>query len=46
MMLLTWANLSYYQQLMAAIREAIAGGCYSEAVDGIKAGWSGGFGEN
>ena len=46
MMLLTWANLSYYQQLMAAIREAIAGGCYSEAVDGIKAGWSGGFGDN
>ena len=46
MMLLTWVNLSYYQQLMAEIRAAIAGGRYSDAVDGIKAGWSGGLGEN
>ena len=46
MMLLTWVNLSYYQQLMAEIRNSIAGGRYSDAVDEIKAGWSGGLGEN
>ena len=46
MMLLTWVNLSYYQQLMAEIRKAIAGGRYRDAVDEIKAGWSGGLGEN
>ena len=46
MMLLTWANLSYYQHLMAEIRNAIAGGYYNDAVDEIKAGWHGGLGEN
>ncbi len=47
MMLLTWVNLSYYQQLMADdtgrhCRRAIT----SDAVDEIKAGWHGGLGEN
>ncbi len=46
MMLLTWVNLSYYQQLMAEIRRAISGGRYGDAVDEIKAGWHGGLGEN
>ena len=46
MMLLTWVNLSYYQHLMAEIRNAIAGGRYDDAVDEIKAGWHGGLSEN
>ena len=46
MMLLTWVNLSYYQHLMAELRNAIAEGRYGDAVDGIKAGWHGGLQEN
>jgi queuine tRNA-ribosyltransferase len=28
-MLLSWANVAFYQQLMAAVRAAIAGGCFA-----------------
>ncbi len=41
-MLLTWANLAYYQQLMSAIRAAIAAGRYGAFVAKTKAGWAGG----
>ena len=30
MMLLSWANIAYYQSLMEGIRTAIAGGCFEE----------------
>ena len=43
MMLLTWVNLSYYQQLMAGLRQAIAECRFGDASAEIKAGWMGGL---
>ena len=40
MMLLTWANLAYYQHLMAGMREAIAAGCFAEFAARTKADWA------
>ena len=37
MMLLTWANLAYYQELMAGMREAIARGEFRGFPDRTKA---------
>ncbi len=39
MMLLTWNNLSYYQDMMAGARAAIAEGRYAEYCTATKAGW-------
>ena len=39
-MLLTWHNLTYYQSLMGALREAIAGGHLAETAARLSAGWS------
>ena len=39
MMLLTWNNLSYYQELMAGLRAAIAAGRLSDFRDEVRAGW-------
>jgi queuine tRNA-ribosyltransferase len=39
MMLLTWNNLAYYQQLMAGLREAIGAGRLSDFRKQSKAGW-------
>jgi queuine tRNA-ribosyltransferase len=41
MMLLTWNNLAYYQELMAGLRAAIAGGRLGEFRDEVKTGWTG-----
>ncbi len=41
MMLLTWVNLSYYQDLMAGLRRAIAAGEMQAFSERTKAGWSG-----
>lgn len=38
-MLLTWNNLSYYQDLMKGIRAAIAQGCFTEFVALTTEGW-------
>jgi queuine tRNA-ribosyltransferase len=40
MMLLTWANLSYYQELMAGMRAAIAAGRFDDFYAETKAGWA------
>ena len=40
MMLLTWANLSYYQELMAGMRAAIAAGRFEDFYAETKAGWA------
>ncbi|HEY8565354.1 MAG TPA: tRNA guanosine(34) transglycosylase Tgt [Beijerinckiaceae bacterium] len=40
MMLLTWSNLAYYQELMAALRKAIAEGRLEDAIGEIKEGWA------
>jgi len=40
MMLLTWANLAYYQQLMAGMRDAIAQGRFADFYAQTKAGWA------
>ena len=40
MMLMTWANLAYYQDLMAGIRKAIAEGRLSDFYGETKAGWA------
>jgi queuine tRNA-ribosyltransferase len=40
MMLLTWNNLAYYQELMAALRQAIGAGRLSHFCEQAKAGWS------
>ena len=40
MMLMTWINLSYYQELMAGIRAAIAGGRFAEFRAEVKEGWA------
>ena len=39
-MLLTWANLAYYQSLMAGIRAAIVAGRYADFVAEVKDGWA------
>jgi queuine tRNA-ribosyltransferase len=41
MMLLTWNNLAYYQELMAGLREAIAAGSLADFRDGVQVGWAG-----
>ena len=38
-MLLSWANVAYYQSLMAGIREAIAAGRFSDFAAATRAGW-------
>ena len=38
-MLLTWNNLAYYEQLMADIRTAIAGGRFTDFRAAVKEGW-------
>ena len=40
MMLVTWANLAYYQDLMAGLRLAIAEGRFADHVAAVKAGWA------
>jgi queuine tRNA-ribosyltransferase len=44
MMLVTWANLAYYQDLMAGLRLAIAEGRFADHVAAVKAGWAAGDG--
>ncbi len=39
MMLLTWVNLAYYQDLMAKLRAAIAAGNLEDTILQVKAGW-------
>jgi queuine tRNA-ribosyltransferase len=41
MMLLTWNNLAYYQELMAGLREAIAAGSLADFRDEVQVGWAG-----
>ena len=43
MMLLSWVNLSYYQQLMAGLRQAIADGRLAEFRVATEAGWKAGM---
>ncbi len=40
MMLLTWINLAYYQDLMAGMRAAIAGGRFADFKAATKEGWA------
>jgi queuine tRNA-ribosyltransferase len=40
MTLLTWANLAYYQQLMAGAREAIKAGRFADYAAETRAGWA------
>ena len=40
MMLLTWNNLAYYQDLMAGLRKAIAEGRLSDFIGEVKEGWA------
>ncbi|MFO1151990.1 MAG: tRNA guanosine(34) transglycosylase Tgt [Alsobacter sp.] len=40
MMLLTWVNLAYYQDLMAGLRHSIAEGRFADHVAGVKEGWA------
>jgi queuine tRNA-ribosyltransferase len=42
MMLMTWNNLSYYQDLMAGLRAAIAGGRLSDFIAETREGWASG----
>jgi len=44
MMLVTWANLAYYQDLMAGLRLAIAESRFADHVAAVKAGWAAGDG--
>jgi len=44
MMLVTWANLAYYQDLMAGLRLAIAEERFADHVAAVKAGWAAGDG--
>jgi queuine tRNA-ribosyltransferase len=39
MMLLTWNNLAYYQELMAGLRKAIAEGRLDDYIGEVKEGW-------
>ncbi len=38
-MLLTWHNLTYYQSLMAGLRDAILAGRLAEHAATVRAGW-------
>jgi queuine tRNA-ribosyltransferase len=40
MMLLTWNNLAYYQELMAGLRKAIAEGRLDDYIGEVKEGWA------
>lgn len=40
MMLLTWNNLAYYQELMAGLRKAIAEGRLEDHIGEVKEGWA------
>jgi queuine tRNA-ribosyltransferase len=40
MMLLTWANLAYYQELMAGIRRAVAEGRFADFAAETREGWT------
>jgi len=40
MMLLTWNNLAYYQELMAGLRKAIADGRLDDHIAEVKEGWA------
>lgn len=40
MMLLTWNNLAYYQELMAGLRKAIAEGRLEDYIGEVKEGWA------
>jgi queuine tRNA-ribosyltransferase len=40
MMLLTWHNLAYYQELMAGLRRAIAEGRLDDHIGEVKEGWA------
>jgi queuine tRNA-ribosyltransferase len=40
MMLLTWNNLAYYQELMAGLRKAIADSRLEAYIDEVKEGWA------
>ena len=40
MMLLTWHNLAYYQELMAGLRKAIADGRLTDHIAEVKEGWA------
>jgi queuine tRNA-ribosyltransferase len=40
MMLLTWHNLAYYQDLMAGLRKAIGEGRLDDYVSEVKEGWA------
>ncbi|WP_046865174.1 tRNA guanosine(34) transglycosylase Tgt [Microvirga massiliensis] len=42
MMLLTWNNLAYYQELMAGLRKAITDNRLDAYIDEVKAGWASG----
>ena len=44
MLLLTWVNLAYYQELMARLRAAIAAGGLRDFIAQTKAGWAQGEG--
>jgi queuine tRNA-ribosyltransferase len=39
MMLITWINLAYYQDLMAGMRNAVASGGFAEFRAAVKEGW-------
>jgi queuine tRNA-ribosyltransferase len=39
-MLITWINLSYYQELMAGARKAIAAGDFAGYASAVRDGWS------
>jgi queuine tRNA-ribosyltransferase len=39
-MLLTWANVAYYQALMNGIREAIAAGRFTDFAAETRANWT------
>ena len=40
MMLLTWNNLAYYQELMAGLRKAIQDGRLADFIGETKEGWA------
>ena len=46
MMLMTWANLAYYQDLMAGLRSAIADGRLGDHIAEIREGWARGEAES
>jgi queuine tRNA-ribosyltransferase len=41
MMLLTWSNLAYYQELMAGLRAAITAEELADFREQVKAAWAG-----